>query len=244
MKKQEKEPVKEVGVWVVVCWIFVGLAVLFSIFSAIVTIKAGQILIGLLFFIPGIFAIIPKKFLRISRPLKVIIFIVVYFILIIISGLNAPKQEQQYEYYNLGDSFNLTYGEEVFSMRINNIAKEVQITVNDGQNITTSGFYLLVNGGITNLGKITSHNTNLFSVKFTSELKDDSGSIYSLFGTNTRVSGFQPNLEKPFQDIFEIPKQASGLKFFVKDKTKIIKVVNLELKKKIKNKRAEKKLKS
>ena len=228
MKKQEKEPVKEIGVWIVVCWIFVGLAVLFSIFSAVVTIKAGQILVGLLFFIPGIFAAVPKKYLRISRPLKVIIFIVVYFILLIISGLNAPKLEQQYEYYNLGDSFNLTYGEEVFSMRIDNITKETQVIVNDGKNITTSGFYLLVNGGITNLGKTTAHNTGLFNLKFVSELKDNQNNTYTLLATNTRVGGFQSNLKKPFYDIFEIPKQASGLKFFVKDKTKIIKVVSLE----------------
>jgi len=228
MKKQEKEQVKEIGVWNVTCWIFAGLAVLFSIFSAVVTIKAGQILIGLLFFIPGIFAAVPKKYLRISRPLKVIIFIVVYFTLLIISGVDAPKPEQQYEYYNLGDSFDLTYGEEVFSMRIDNITKETQVMVNDGQNITTSGFYLLVNGGITNLGKTTYHNAGLFNVKFTSELKDNQENTYALFATNNRVNGFQPNLEKPFYDIFEIPKQASGLKFFVKDKTKVIKVVSLE----------------
>ncbi len=227
MKKQEKEPVKEIGVWNVICWAFVGLAVLFSIFSVVVTIKAGQILMGLLFLIPGIFAVVPKKYLRISRPLKVIIFILVYFTLLIISGINNPQPEQQYEYYNLGDSFNLTYGEEVFSMRINNITKETQVTVNDGQNITTSGFYLLVNGGITNLGKITYHNAGLFNVKFASELKDNQDNTYILFATNNRVNGFQPNLEKPFQDIFEIPKQASGLKFFIKDKTDIIKMVNL-----------------
>jgi len=226
--KNQKEPVKEIGVWNVTCWVFVGLAVLFSIFSAVATIKAGQILIGLLFFIPGIFAAVPKKYLRISRPLKVIIFIVVYFTLLIISGLDSPKPEQQYEYYNLGDSFNLTYGEEIFSMKINNITKETQIMVNDGQNITTSGFYLLVNGGITNLGKITYHNTGLFDVKFVSELKDNQDNTYILFATNNRVNGFQPNLEKSFYDIFEISKQASGLKFFVKDKTKVIKVVNLK----------------
>jgi len=93
---------------------------------------------------------------------------------------------------------------------------------------TYSGFYLIVNGGITNLGKITCDNTNFFGVKFISELKDDKDNIYTLVGTNTQVRSFQPNLEKKFNDIFEIPKQASGLKFFIKDNTKIIKVVNLE----------------
>ncbi|MDP1696030.1 MAG: hypothetical protein Q8L29_03890 [archaeon] len=228
MKKPETEHIKEIGVWNVICWISIGLAVLFSIFSTVVTIKAGQIFVGLLFLIPGIFAAIPKKYLRISRPLKVIIFIFVYFILIIISGMNAPKLEQKYEYYNLGDSFNLTYGEEVFSMKINDINKETKVMINDGQNITTSGFYLIVNGGITNLGKITYHNTNLFNIKFISELKDNQDNIYTIFGTNTRVDGFQPNLEKQFYDIFEISKQASGLKFLIKDKTEVIKVVSLE----------------
>lgn len=228
MKKQEKEPVKEVGVWNVICWIFVGLAVLFSVFSAVVTIKAGQIFVGLLFFIPGIFAAVPKKYLRISRPLKVIIFLVVYFILIVISGINAPKVEQQYEYYNLGESFNLTYGEEVFSMKITDITKETQVTVSGGQNVTTSGFYLFANGGITNLGKTTANNGGPFTFKFDSELKDNKDNTYTIFGTNNRVEGFQPNLEKLFYVAFEIPKQASGLKLFVRDKTKVIKVVNLE----------------
>ncbi len=228
MKKEDKSPIKEVGVWTVTCWAFVGLAVLVSIFSAVVTIKAGQIFVGLLFFIPGIFAAIPKKYLRISRPLKVIIFIFVYFTFIVISGINAPKPEQKYEYYKLEDSFNLNYGEELFSMKVDNVTKVTQIMLDNGENMTTSGFYLFVNGGITNLGKTTVHNTNLFGVKFISELKDDQDNTYALFLTSTRVEGFQPNLEKRFYYIFEIPKQASGLELFVNDKTKSIKVVSLE----------------
>ena len=228
MKKENKKSLREIGVWDVTCWISAGLAVVMSIFSAIVTIKAGQIFIGLLFFIPGIFAAVPKKYLRISRALKVIIFIVVYFTLIIISGLDAPKPEQQYEYYVLGDLFNLTYGEEVFSMKIENITKITQIMSDNGQNLTTSGFYLFLNGEITNLGKTTVHNTNLFGAKFISELKDNQDNTYTLFGTNTQVEGFQPNLEKEFYYVFEIPKQASGLKVFIEDKTKVIKIVSLE----------------
>ena len=98
----------------------------------------------------------------------------------------------------------------------------------DGQNLTTSGSYLFVNGEITNLGKTTVHNTNLFGVKFISELKDAQDNIYAPIATNTRVDGFQPNLEKKFYYVFEISKPASGLKFFVKDNTKVIKAVNLE----------------
>jgi len=227
MKREKKssakeQPMKEVGVWTVTCWIFVGLAGLISVFSGIVTIKAGQLFIGILFFIPGIFVFIPRKYLRISRALKVVIFILAYFILLILSGANAPKPEQQYEDYVLGQPFNLTFGNNVFSMKIVNISKETKISINNGQNISSLGFYLFVNGEITNLGKATS------DLKFDSELKDVEDNLYTLFATDTRVGGFQPNLGKKFYNIFEIPKQASGLKFFVKDKTSIIKVVTLE----------------
>mgnify|MGYP001575766584 CR=1 FL=1 len=221
-KKENKQPIKEIGVWIVTCWIFVGLAGLISIFSGIVTIKAGQLFVGLLFLVFGVFVFVPRKYLRISRPLKVIIFIFAYFILLIISGINAPKPEQQYEYYNLEQPFNLTFGSNIFSMKINNISKETQIIVNNEQNISSSGFYLFVNGELTNLGKVTS------DLQFKSELKDSEDNLYTLFATDTRVGGFQPNLEKNFYNVFEISKKALGLKFFVKDKTNIIKVVNLE----------------
>ena len=222
MKKENKQPIKEIGVWAVTCWIYAGLAGLISVFSGIVTIKAGQLFIGLLFLVFGVFVFVPRKYLRISRPLKVIIFILAYFTLLIISGVNAPKPEQKYEYYNLGQPFNLTFGNNIFSMKITNISKETQITVNNGQNISSSGFYLFVNGEATNLGKATS------DLQFKSELKDGEDNLYTIFATDTRVGEFQPNLEKKFYNVFEIPRQAAGLKFFVKDKTKVIKVVSLE----------------
>lgn len=60
MKKEKEQSIKEIGVWNVTCWIFAGLAGLLSIFSCVVTIQAGQIFVGLLFLIPGIFAFVPK----------------------------------------------------------------------------------------------------------------------------------------------------------------------------------------
>ncbi len=222
MKKEKQEPVTEIGVGTIVRWAFAILGGLLSVLSAIVTIKAGQVFIGLLFFIPGIFVFIPKQHLRISRPLKTIIFIVAYFVLLIMSGMNTPQPEQQYEYYGLGQSFNITFGNDVFSMKIDNITKETTMKINNNQNLTSSGFYIFVNGGITNLGKTT------LDLKFTSELKDGQNNTYSLFAKDTKVGGFQPGLEKEFYHVFETPKQVSGLKFFIKDKTSIIKVVNLE----------------
>ncbi|MBU2589490.1 MAG: hypothetical protein KKA65_03515 [Nanoarchaeota archaeon] len=222
MKKNNNQPIKEIGVRTIIYWIFASLAGLIFIFSGIVTIKAGQFFIGLFFLVFSAFVFVPRKYLRISRPLKVIIFILIYFTLLVISGINAPPPEQQYEYYNLGQPFNLTFKNNIFSMKINNISKETQMTVNNGQNISSSGFYLFVNGEITNLGKITS------DLQFNSELKDGKDNLYTLFATDSKVGEFQPHLEKKFYNVFEIPKQASELKFFVKDKTKVIKVVNLE----------------
>jgi len=69
---------------------------------------------------------------------------------------------------------------------------------------------------------------NPFWCKIYFRIKDAQDNIYVPIATNTRVEGFQPNLEKKFYYVFEIPKSASGLKFFVKDNTKVIKAVNLE----------------
>lgn len=166
--------------------------------------------------------VVPKKYLRISRPLKVIIFIAVYFIILIISGLNAPKIEQQYGNYILGETFNITYNGNIFSMKVVNISKETQMTINGGQNLSTSGYYIFVNGYVTNLGKTPS------GLQFKSELRDGADNLYTLFAMENRVGEFQPNLEKRFYNVFEIPKQASELKFYVKDKTSVIKVISLE----------------
>ncbi len=223
MKKSLKEePIKEIGVWNVTCWIFVGLAVLVSIFSAVVTIKAGQILIGLLFFIPGIFAAVPRKYLRISRPLKVIVFILVYFILLIISGLNVPVIEPQYKYYNLGQSFILNFGSNNFSMSINSVNTDDEAVI-DGEKRTTNGIFLFVHGSVTNLGKTAT------DLGFSSELKDNKNNSYSMIAFQFDEGDLQPNLEKSFFNIFEIPKDSTGLTYIVKDETNIIKVFDLKI---------------
>ena len=220
MKKEDKKPIKEIGVWAVMCWILTGLAGLASVFSGVVTIKAGQSFVGILFLVLVAFIFVPRKYFRISRPLKVIIFILAYFVLLIISGINNPAPEKQYEYYNLGQSFNLTFGDDIFSMVIYNISTETQLIVN-GQNLSSSGFYLFVNGEVKNLGKSPSN------FNFESELKDSKDNLYTLFAFNMIGGPLQPNVERKFSNIFEIPKEASELKFFVKDKTNIIKAVNL-----------------
>jgi len=221
MKKEDKKPIKEIKLWTIICWIFSILAGVIALFSGIFTIQAGQFFLGLLFFVLAVFVFIPRKYLRISRPLKGVIFIVLYFIFLAINGFNTPVLEPQYEYYNLGQSFNLTFEDNVFSMIIYNVSAETDIIL-DGKEIFSSGFYLLVNGGLKNLGK------NSLGLSFESELEDNQNNSYSLFAFDFGVGALQPNLERKFSNTFEIPKDISGLKFIVKDKTNIIKVINLE----------------
>ena len=221
MKKEDKKFIKEIGLWAIICWISLVLAGLTAIFSGVVTIQAGQFFTGFLFFALAVFVFVPRKYLRISRPLKVVIFITLYFTLLIISGVNAPTPEQKYEYYNFGEEFNLTFNGNVFSMTIHNISKETEITI-DNQNISSQGVYVIVEGIVKNLEKNPLDFTNQ------PELKDGNENLYTLVGYNIAPGKLQPNLERKFLDIFETPKNTAGLKYILKDDTNVIKIINLE----------------
>ena len=222
MKKESKKSLKEIGLWVIICWVSLVLAGVMAIFSGVVTIQADQFFIGFLFFVLAVFVFIPRKYLKISRSLKVVIFIVLYFALLIISGLNASKIEYQYEYHNFEQSFNLTFGDNIFSMIIYNVSKETEIIV-DGEERITPGIFLFVHGSVTSLGKVST------DFGFYSELKDNQNNSYSVISFQFDKGGLQPNLEKDFFNVFEMPKDAFGLKYIVKDETNIIKIINLEI---------------
>jgi hypothetical protein len=217
----EKIPKKDIGLWMVVSFILAILAALLSIFSGVVTIKAGQFFVGVLFFILAGFLFVPKKYVKITGVLKGTIFVIVYFTLILISGWNAPQPLQQYEYYSLGQSFNLTSDEAVFSITIYNTSTSANLKI-DGKETTSSGAYLYVNGVLTNTEKIPA----VFNLR--SELRDSEDNLYNLLAINLGVGSFQPNLERNFSHIFEIPKDVSGLEFSIKDRNKVIKVVSLD----------------
>ena len=220
-EKENKKPAREIGVWTIFRWIFILLSGLLFVFSGIVTIQANQLFIGVLFLIFAVFIFIPRKFFRISKALKVVILIIIYFTLLIISGLNTPTPEQQYEYYNLKQPFNLTFGDNVFSVFIDSVDAETQIVV-DEQEISSSGFYFSVKGSVTNLGKIP------LNFDFRSELRDSQDNLYTLMAFAGGLNAIQPNLERKFSAIFEIPKEASGLKFIIKDETGVDKIVDLK----------------
>ena len=61
------------------------------------------------------------------------------------------------------------------------------------------------------------------------ELKDNQNRLYTLYATSMPTGGkLQPSVAKEVSYIFEIPKEASGLKFIVRDKTEVAKSVDLK----------------
>ena len=221
MEKENRKAIREIGIRDVIRWMFVILGGLFFIFSGIVTIQEGQLFIGVLFLVLAVLVFIPRRFFRVSKALKVVIFIVAYFVLLVISGLNAPTPEQQYEYYNFGEPFNLTFGDNIFSVVINDVDTDTKIII-DGQEISSSGLYFYVNGAVTNLQKVP------LDFDFQSELRDKEDNLYTSIAIAGDLDAIQPNLERKFSYIFEIPKGISGLKLTVKDKTDIYKIIDLE----------------
>ena len=111
-------------------------------------------------------------------------------------------------------------------MIIYNVSTETE-TVVDDEKRTTPGIFLLVHGSVTNLGKIAT------DFGFYSELKDNQNNSYSVISFQFDKGGLQPNLEKNFFNVFEISKDAIGLKYILKDDTNIIKIINLEIWKKV-----------
>jgi hypothetical protein len=221
MEKENRKPIREIGIREIIRWMFIILGELLFVASGIITIQEGQFLIGILLFVLAALVFVPRRFFRISKALKVVILAIIYFALLAMSGLDAPTPEQQYEHYSLEQPFNLTFGENAFSVVINDVDTDTKLIV-DEEEISTPGLYFFVNCAVTNLEKVP------LSFDFQSELRDSEDNLYTPIATSGDLDAVQPNLERKFSYIFEIPKEISGLKLIVKDKTDIHKMIDLE----------------
>jgi hypothetical protein len=221
MEKENKKPRREIGIREIIYWMFIVLGELLFIFSGMITIQEGQLFIGVLLLVLAVLVFVPRKFFRVSKALKVLILAIIYFALLTMSGIDTSLPEQQYEHYNLEQPFNLTFGENVFSVVVNDVSTDTTLVI-DGKEISTPGIYFFVNGAVTNLGKIP------LNFDFQSELRDSEDNLYTPVASAGDLDAVQPNLERKFSYIFEIPKEIFGLKLIVKDKTDIDKMVDLE----------------
>jgi hypothetical protein len=140
-----------------------------------------------------------------------------------ISGRNTPPAEQKYGYFALGEKFNLTFGSNTFSMVVREAKYDAKISIS-GKDVATSGYFIIVTGDIVNLGSEAID----FKFRVTPELKDKQDRRYTLYGTALSVGKLQPSVAKEVSYVFEIPKDATGLEFIVRDKTDVAKSIDLK----------------
>jgi len=212
----------EIGLKNVFSFILDGLLLLFLIILGVETIKAGQLFIGLLYFILSLLVFVPHHFLRITHALKIVIIILLFIVVAAINGKNTPPVEQKYDKFSLNQEFNLVYGNNTFSMTVNEAKPNAKISVS-GKDVTTSGSFIIITGDIKNLGSEAID----FKFKTDPELLDSQGRRYTLYGAAVPVGKLQPSVAKEMSFVFEIPTDATGLKFVVKDKTETAKSVDL-----------------
>lgn len=222
MADTDKKVTKEVGLGNVVTFIINGLFLIFFITSGILSFNEKKIVASFLYFGLAILSVIPHNLLRVTQALKVVILIILFVILATLAARGDPVKEQKYENYKLGQTFNVAHGSNTFSAVIKGAKNDAKISVS-GKEITTSGYFVIVTGEITNLGSEAVE----FKFKGDPELKDGQGRAYTLYGASIPLGKLQPSVAKETSYVFEVPKDASGLKFIVKDKGDIIKSVDL-----------------
>jgi len=224
MKNSVNKEVKEIGIKNIFSFIVNALLIFFLIILGIETIKIGQLFFGFLYFVLSILVLVPHRFLRVTPALKVVIIVVLSIVVATISSQSAPPIEQKYEHFNLGQKLNLTLGGNTFSMVVKEVDHDAKLSTELKEELTTSGSFIIVRVDVVNLGS----EAVVFKLGTNPELKDDQDRHYTLYGKGMTVGNLQPGVAKEVPYVFEVPKDAPGLKFIVKDNTKIAKSVDLK----------------
>lgn len=200
---------KEVG-FITVIDIIVGIII--AIFG-LLTLIGGFYLYGALFLVLAVFIFLPQKILKFSKWLKLLIVVVGFFVILAIIGFNMPSQEPVFEHYSLNEPFILNYEEVNISMVVYNATKEDKIILN-GEERTSEGVFIKVNGALINLIK------SPVNIGISVLMMDNQNNSYTNLGYNLGEGPLQPNLKREIFYIFEVPKEATGLKFLVAENKK------------------------
>jgi len=214
MKKEV--PKAEVG-FITVINIIVGIII--AIFF-LLTLIMSLYLASALFLVISVFIFLPQKILRFSKWLKLLIGVVGFFVILAILGSNMPSQEPVYEFYNLNETFILNYDEVNVSMVVYNVSKEYKILLG-GEERTTEGVFIKVDAAIINLIKLP------VSIGISVSMMDVQNNTYTTLGSNLGEGSLQPNLKREIFYIFELPKEATGLRFVVTENKKHLIEINL-----------------
>lgn len=223
MKNSGNKGVKEFGLKTLFTFIVNGLFSVFFVSSGFINFKEKKIVAGLLYFVLAVLALIPHRFLKVTQALKIVILTILFVILATLAAKGDPVAEQKYENYSLGQKFNLTYANDNFSMVVREAKNNSKISVS-GKEVATSGYFIIITGDIVNIGSEAA----VFKFRADPELMDDKDRHYTLYGKALTVGKLQPGVAKEVPYVFEIPKDATGLKFIVRDKTTIAKSVDLK----------------
>lgn len=215
--------VRDMSLKTVIGYIFNAFLIIFFIFSGNVTIKAGQLVVGILYYVLSVLVVIPHHFLRVTKALKFVILVILFLILTVISGVNNTPEKQKYEYYSLAQEFNLKYGANTYSMVVKDVRLDTKL-IAEGKERTTSGYFLIVKVDVVNLGSESID----FKLGKDPELTDSQDRRYTMYGSDIPAGKLQPSVAKVVSYVFEIPKDASGLKFIVKDGSVIAKSIDLK----------------
>ncbi len=193
--------------------IFLILSIIIGIISIITGITGffmGFTTIGILYLILGIFAFLPRKIIKIPNCGKFLIVLTASIILLIVNiSLNWPADT--FINHNLQETFILNGGASNISTIIYNTTKEKSILVNN-QEKTTTGYFLVINCELTNLGK----SAVTLNPKY--DIIDNQNQTYAGLGFSGSQEYFQPNLKKQCYFVFELPNSVQGIKFRLRDK--------------------------
>ncbi len=224
MAKIDSGATKEIGLKTIFTFIVNGLFSAFFITSGVINFKEKKIIAGLLYLVLAALAVVPHRLLRVTQALKIVILIILFVILAGFAAKGDPVAEQKYENFNLGQKFNLEFGKNTFSMVVKKVKYDAKLSTELKEEITTSGSFIIVTVDIVNLGS----EAVVFKLGTNPELKDDQDRHYTLYGKGITVEKLQPGVAKEVSYVFEIPKDATELKFIVRDKTNIAKSVDLK----------------
>lgn len=223
MVNTDNKTTKEIGLKTVFTFILNSLFSVFFVTSGVINFKK-KIIVSFLYFGLAALAVIPHRFLRVTQALKVVILIVLFVILAGVAARGDPVAEQKFENFSLGQKFEMAFGNNKFSMVVKKVQHDAKLSTELKEEITTSGSFIIVTVDIVNLGS----EAVIFKLGTDPELKDDQDRHYTLYGKSLKVGNLQPGVAKEAPYVFEVPKDATGLKFIVRDKTNIAKSVDLK----------------
>jgi hypothetical protein len=181
----------------------------------------GHIIAGMFFLFLSLAVLIPQKYLKVTNFIKLILIGIVYIIFAAIFGKSMPKPEVKYENYDLGQEFTLDLKTQ-FLVSVKSV--DINTTAKIGEEVlTTTGNFLGIRGTIINSG----NSPEAFAMNKPVVLKDSQGRSFTMKGATVPTEAMQPGITNDFLFVFEVPKDTSDLTLEIKDKTDVVRVINL-----------------